>query len=71
MGYDYSKLRGRIVEKFYNVQAFADALGVSRQNVDATLHDKVGFTRDKIVKWANMLGIQKEDYLAYFFAEKV
>ena len=71
MGYDYSKLRGRIVEKYCNVKAFADVLGVSRQSVDAMLHDKVGLTRDKMVIWAELIDIPAKDYLVYFFAKKV
>jgi len=71
MAYNYSKLKGRIVEKFGTMAAFADALGMTRQAISAKMTGKVGFSRDNIVHWAKLLDISKDDYGAYFFTEKV
>lgn len=71
MEFNYRKLRGRIVEKFGSMTAFADALGVSKQVISRKLNNKDGFTRDKILEWSEALEIPAEDYAAYFFTQKV
>ena len=71
MEYDYSKLTGRIIEKYGSRCNFASKLGVARQTVENKLHGKTGFSRNDIHKWSEALEIEKNDYLAYFFAQKV
>jgi len=67
--YDYSKLRGRIIEKFGSMSAFADALGTSRVTVSLKMNNEAGFTRDNIIKWSELLEIPEEEYAQYFFCK--
>ena len=71
MEYDYSKLTGRIIEKYGTRCNFASKLGVVRQTVENKLHGRTGFSRKDILKWSELLGIEQDDYYAYFFAQKV
>lgn len=67
--YDYSKLRGRIIEKFGSMSAFAKALGISKVTVSLKLNNGLGFTRENIIKWADLLDIPEEEYALYFFCK--
>ena len=69
--YDYSKLRGRIVEKYGTMSRFAEELGLSLVAVSNKMNNKTGFTRTDIEKWANLLDIPGFEYDAYFFAHAV
>ena len=69
--YDYSKLRGRIVEKFGSMRKFAAALGVSVQAVSQYLNNKAKFGQRAIEKWCTVLEIDFDDAGAYFFKRKV
>lgn len=69
--YDYSKLRGRIVEKFGTMSKFAEEVGVSLVVVSNKLNNKSGFTRTDIEKWSTLLDIPGNEYDAYFFAHIV
>ena len=66
--YSYSKLRGRITEKFGTQAALAEALGVSLVSVNKKLNGVTGFSQDDIEKWSKLLDISKHDYPSYFFA---
>ena len=63
----YSKLRGRILEKFGSQGAFAKAIGLSEQSVSAKLNGKFQFSTDDIIKWCQLLDINREDVGLYFF----
>lgn len=69
--YDYSKLRGRIVEKYGTIKAFAEALGVSNVTISEKLNNKVGITRKDIETWSNILDISECDYGVFYFARNV
>ena len=69
--YDYSKLRGRIVEKYGTLSAFAEELGTSLVVVSNKMNNKAGFTRADIEKWSGLLDISGMEYDAYFFAHQV
>ena len=71
MAYDYSKLRGRIVEKYGTISKFAEILGTSLVIVSNKLNNKCGYSREDIEKWAEILGIPTEEYGLYFFTHKV
>jgi len=70
---DYSKLRGRIIEKFGSVNAFADAYGVTRQTMSLKLNGKVAISVQDIEKMSapEFLDIQPCEYHLYFFTQKV
>jgi len=73
MPFDYSKLRGRIIEKFGSIKAFADAYGLSNVTMSGKLNGKVAISMDDIVKMSapEFLDIPPNEYHEYFFAKKV
>ena len=73
MSFDYSKLRGKIVEKFGSMKAFANAYGLSHVTMSKKLNGKVEISRDDIVKMSapEFLDIPPSEYHLYFFTIKV
>lgn len=73
MEFDYSKLRGRIIEKFGSIKAFAEADGRSFVTISKKLNGKVAISPEDIVKWSapELLDIQPGEYHLYFFVKKV
>lgn len=73
MEFDYSKLRGRIIEKFGTIRAFAEAYGLSLVTMSNKLNGKVSISMDDIVKMSapELLDIQPCEYHTYFFTLKV
>ena len=71
MSFEYSKLRGRIRERFATEGLFAREIGVSKQTLSAKLNNKVLFSQREIKKMCSILDIATEDIPAYFFTEKV
>lgn len=71
--FDYSKLIGRIIEKFGTRQAFAEAVGISQNSMSQKLTGKMAITTDDIKKWClpEFLDIHSDDIGAYFFTLKV
>ena len=69
--FDYSKLRGRIVEKCGSQKVFAELLGVSEPTLTAKLNCKRYFTQGEILKAAGILEILPEFITAYFFTQRV
>lgn len=68
--FDYSKLNGRIVEKFGSQRAFAEALGRSEVTISRKLLGKTAISVRDIMKWssADFLDIPAEEIHEYFFA---
>lgn len=71
MGFDYSKLRGRIKEKFGTQESFANAMGMAETTVSFKLNNKVSWTQQEINLSCKLLSIEDHDVTAYFFREKV
>lgn len=67
MSYNFSKLRGKIVEVYGTIQAFAGAIGITPLSVGKKLSGKSEWTRDEIMKSCSALGIKTADILEYFF----
>ena len=65
--YEYRKLRGRIIERYGTLGKFAKAIGLSRTALSNKLTCKSGFSQSDIEKWADKLGIEREEYPSYFF----
>lgn len=65
--YEYRKLKGLIVEKFGTQEKFAQHIGKSTVCVSQKLNCVKGFSQKDIEEWAEVLGIQRKDYSAYFF----
>ena len=71
MAFDYSKLKGKIVEKYGSQLEFAKAFGISENTLSLKLNNKVRFTSDDIIKITDMLEIDKDEVGKYFFTLKV
>lgn len=71
MAFDYSRLKGRIVEKYGSQLNFSKAYGVSENTLSLKLNNKVRFTSDDIIKIADLLEIDKNDVGLYFFTQIV
>lgn len=66
--YDYSKLTGKIIEKFGTRDKFASALMISRDSVSLKLNGKTPWKQEEIDKTCELLDIDKSDIGIYFFA---
>jgi hypothetical protein len=71
--FDYSKLIGRIVEKFGTRRAFAEAIGISENSMSQKLSNKMAITTDDIKEWCKpeFLDINCDKIGVYFFTLKV
>lgn len=69
MSYDYSKLRGRIVEKFGTLKAFSNAMGWSERTNGLKLNGSVEWSQNEIIKASALLDIAvgTEEMQLYFF----
>ena len=71
--YDYSKLRGRIIEKLGSIKKYAELLEISDTALSNKLNNKVPFNQDEIYKSIkkDVLDIDSLEIYIYFFKEKV
>ena len=67
MAFEYQKLKGRIVEKFGTQGKFAKTLGVHQNTVSRKMKGEIAFTREDMLIWAELLGIERKDIGNYFF----
>lgn len=67
--FNYNKLRGRIIEKFGSIKAFAEACNLSMTTMSRKLNGKTTISPDDIVEWSRpeFLDIQPNEYHEYFF----
>ena len=70
MIYDYSKLKGRIVEKFGTRESFAKASGITATSLCGKLNNKTIWKQPEISKAMELLSISGEDIELYFFKKK-
>lgn len=68
--FNYSKLTGRIIEKFGSRKAFAKAYGISENSMSKKLNGKMAITTADIEKMSSpeFLDISPNEYHEYFFA---
>ena len=73
MSFDYSKLRGRIIEKFGSIKAFAEACGLSTVSMSKKLNGKIAISQADIIRMSSpeLLDIHPSEYHLYFFVKKV
>lgn len=65
--FDYSKLKGRIVEKLGTMQRFAYDMGWSLSTNGKKLSNKAAWAQDEILKACAILNIELRDIPLYFF----
>ena len=70
MSFDYSKLRGKIREKYGTQGLFADELGISAATLSDKLNEKSDFSHGEITLACDRLGIPYERINEYFFCVK-
>lgn len=68
MNYKYDRLRGRIIERYGSQEKFAEIIGISSNSMSKKMNGKTGFSQRDIVRWSELLGIDKSDYSEYFFS---
>lgn len=71
MAYDYSKLRGRIAEKYKTQAAFARELGWSERTLSLKLNGKIFFSQSDIEEMSKALNIKRDEIRVYFFTLSV
>lgn len=71
MSYNYSKLKGRIVERFGTQQKFAEAMGWSERTLSLKMTNKVFWKQPEISKAAELLEINANEIREFFFMQEV
>lgn len=71
MSYNYSKLRGKIIEKFGTLGEFSKAMKWSERTNGLKLNGRVEWKQNEIITATRLLGIRSEDIDVYFFDVEV
>ncbi len=71
MSYDLSKLRGKIIEKYGTLGAFAKAMGWSERTNSLKINGKNEWKQSEILIASNLLGIHPYEIDTYFFNVEV
>lgn len=71
MAFDYSKLKGKIIEVYGSLSAFAEDLGISIQSLSQKLKNKSKISQKEIVIWSDKLNIDSTEIHLYFFTQEV
>lgn len=71
MKFNYSKLKGRIIEKFGKQENFAKAFGVSTATLSNKLNNKTYWDNPEIAKVVELLEISPDEINDYFFNYEV
>ncbi|MCW6664550.1 DUF739 family protein [Aerococcaceae bacterium NML191219] len=71
MSFDFSKLSGRIVEKFGTQYNFSIAMGMSERTLSLKLNNKVSWKTAEVGEACELLDIPREEIPEYFFDVKV
>ena len=69
--FDYSRLKGKIVEIFGSQRKFCEEYGISQTNWSLKMNNKVRFKDDEIVELSIFLNLEPDDIPKYFFTLKV
>lgn len=71
MIFDYSKLIGKIKEKYPKRSDFAKLIPLSANSLSKKLNNKVQFTSEEIYSMIEILGLDINDIYCYFYTLKV
>lgn len=71
MEFDFSKLKGRIVEHFGTFARFAEAMGLSKPQLHNRLTNSTDFRPEEVIRAVELLDIHPSDIHIYFFTPKV
>ena len=65
--FDYSKLKGRIIEKGSNYHEFAEKIGITDSGLSLRLNNHMNFKQMEIKKACEILEIPDTEIKNYFF----
>jgi len=65
--FNYSKLKGRIIEKYGSQKAFVNDIPLGEVSLVQKMKGRVAFKNDEIVYMAEKLNIAKSEIPDYFF----
>ena len=71
MSYDYSRLKGKIIENYGSNAKFAEDMEWSERTLSLKLNNKVAWKQPEIVKAIDLLSLDENDITGYFFKLKV
>ena len=71
MSYDYSRLKGKIIEKYGSNAKFAEDMDWSERTLSLKLNNKVAWKQPEIVTAIGLLSLDENDITGYFFKLKV
>lgn len=71
MGFDHSKLLGKIKELGFRQEDIAKQIGINKGTMNAKLNNKNAFTTGEMDSICRLLGIPKTEIGEYFFTQKV
>ncbi|MUP48948.1 DUF739 domain-containing protein [Veillonellaceae bacterium M2-8] len=67
MNYNYSKLLGRLTERYGTQARFCEALGISQRSLSLKLNNKTPFKQKEITRAQELLDIRGDEIQQYFF----
>ena len=70
MIYDYSKLMGKIKEKYKTQAAFAKELGMGESTLNLKSNNKTEWSQNEIIMSLSLLGVNSKFVNDYFFSHK-
>lgn len=71
MSFDYSKLKGRIIERYGSQAKFAKAMGWSERTMSKKINGDISWKQSDICTAMALLGLAESDVQLYFFKVKV
>lgn len=71
MAYDYSKLKGKIREKYKTQGEFAKALSISESTLSLKLSNKAEWSQEEMTATLDLLDESGDAVNGYFFTPKV
>lgn len=71
MAFNYSKLRGRIIEMYGSQRSFAKAMNVSERTLSLKMSGKRTWKQSEICLAVKLLGISDDAIKDYFFTIEV
>lgn len=66
-----NRLKGKIIEKFGSIRAFAEAAGICQSTMSFLLNGKAMWRSDKMAIAIKLLGIPNDEIAYYFFPESL
>ena len=67
MAYDYSKLRGKIVEKYGSQYNFAKAMNIGNSTLTQKMTNKAEWSQREMTKALSLLEVDSKEVERYFF----